>query len=177
MDNQKINKLTKENVNSLFDSMVTRFFILLGERKTSQCRHLLEEIKNLDFSKNRQTLLKQKIFFILIDKILKEEQITYSEIARILNEEYKINVPERGNSMGRMIGNVLGSLSIMSKIGCGILISVYVVNKSNGRPGKGLRNLVLLMNQGAKKVDLKMERAKVDIVFASLREEKNREGE
>ena len=87
-----------------------------------------------------------------------------------------MNIPEKGNSMGRIIGNILGSLSIISFFSADILISVYVKNKSTNKPGRGLRKLkAILINDvynnnkiSEKDIDLNLEKAKVSYLFSNL---------
>ena len=130
--------LTKQNEESLIDAMIAKVFISFEKENKEFTLELINKIKQLKISKNKEAILKQAVFVILINQIINKEPIAYEELAKKINQEYKLNIPEKGSALGKILGNVLGSLSIISYINADILISLYVVNKHTKKPEKGL---------------------------------------
>ena len=174
--NNKLNEFSKDNLVSLIDALISEYFRLVRERNKQASNNLLEKIQIIDLSKSKEALLKQRVFQVLIEHVKIDEEITYGELTREINERFGMNIPERGNSMGRIIGNVLGSLSIISFFSADVLISVYVKNKSTNKPGKGLKKLEsILVNEvynnneiSEEDIDLNLEKAKVLYLFSEL---------
>jgi len=169
MDN-KLNVFSKDNLVSLIDGLIAKFFMYVESKDKQNALKLLQKIDTLDVSKSREATLKQKVFVVLIEHIINNEEITYGNLAKEINERYGLNIPETGNSMGRILGNVLGSISIISYIISHILVSVYVKNKSTNSPGRGLKNLKVVLDKeifGAEteKVNITLEKAKVELSF------------
>jgi hypothetical protein len=165
-------KLTKDNETALIYSLINSFFYNLKLKNKEECGYLLEEIKNIKFFKNYEAEIIQKTFLTLIDKILKKELITYSALAKELNQKHQLNIPENHSAMGRKLGNILGSLTICSYINAGIGISVYVVKKNTNHPGKGFKGIIqsiktVLMIKENFNEDV--EKYKVDLMFDVLR--------
>jgi len=172
--NNDLNVFSKDNLVSLIDGLIAKFFMHIESKDKQNTLKVLQKIATLDVFKSREATLKQKVFVVLTEHIINSEEMTYGKLAKEINERYGLSIPEAGNSMGKVLGNVLGSISTISYTISHILVSVYVKNKSTNSPGRGLKNLKVILDKEIfdtkiEKVDLILEKAKVELSFKFLK--------
>jgi hypothetical protein len=168
-------ELTAQNEMVLISSLIGDFLQKLKNNDKDNATAVLLKIKKIKLQKNNEAKEIQKTFIELVSQILKSKTIYYSELAQRLNEKYNFHFPLRGSSLGKKLGNILGSLSIISIIHADVAISVYVVNKQSNKAGEGFKNLLKILNKKLDKkedeYDERVEKFKVNQLFAILKDD------
>jgi hypothetical protein len=169
-------ELTKQNEIVLITSLIGEFLHCLKEKNKEKAISTILKIKSIEIKKNNEAIILQKTFIELVIYILRGETVYYSDLAKKLNEKYAFNIPIKGSSLGKKLGNVLGSLSIISLIHTSVAISVYVVNKQTNKAGEGFKNLLRIMNNNLEKKEDEaynenVEKYKVNVLFQILKED------
>lgn len=98
-------------------------------------RYKLEKFTHKEFVRIRQALV--GLFKLGATKGV----TTYGELARYSNLLYGKNIPERGGSLARILGKILGILSTYSYSLSNLFISVLVENKYGKERGKGFNKM------------------------------------
>lgn len=165
--------LTADVSLALLHSLIGKFLTALkqGDGKKALC--ILSNIKDLQLTKSKRAMEIQCAFLILVEHIIHKHLVSYSELAKEMNDKCKLNLPEAGSAMGKKIGGILGELSTISYVCTEVLLSVYVINKTTQEPGTGLENLKIVLSQyscnQSHQYDKIQEKDKVDKLFEPLR--------